>query len=176
MAGLRCFQRDTSEESVPGCSSGGAGDIPTHDYCYIPVESPLSDMPTVSPTMEPTLNPTYGESPLVDFGGEGCTTDSPCGECEGDCDSDADCMAGLRCFQRDTSEESVPGCASGGAGDISTHDYCYIPVELPPTSNPTVDPTISPTMEPTMNPTNEESPLFDFGGEGCTTDSPCGEC
>merc|ERR1711953_161053 len=47
-----------------------------------------------------------------------------CGMCQGDCDSDADCESGLKCFQRDGSE-SIFGCISGGVGDVKTHDYCY---------------------------------------------------
>jgi len=65
--------------------------------------------------------------PLVDIGSDGCTANSPCGQCEGDCDNDADCGAGLRCFLRDTSFELIPGCSAGGSGDIPTHDYCYAP-------------------------------------------------
>jgi len=102
-AGLQCFMRDTSDELVPHCSAGGPGDIPTHDYCYLPGR------------------------PLIDLGGEGCTAESPCRECEGDCDSDADCNDGLRCSMRSTSHKSIPGCWSGGSGDIPTHDYCYLP-------------------------------------------------
>eukprot|EP00492_Amphilonche_elongata_P001588 TRINITY_DN19_c0_g1_i5.p1 TRINITY_DN19_c0_g1~~TRINITY_DN19_c0_g1_i5.p1 ORF type:complete len:931 (+),score=175.89 TRINITY_DN19_c0_g1_i5:289-2793(+) len=62
--------------------------------------------------------------PLLYFGASGCTAENPCGECEGDCDSDADCDAGLRCFKRDN-DESIPGCAAGGEGDKHGHDYCY---------------------------------------------------
>ena len=43
--------------------------------------------------------------------------------CEGDCDSDAQCNAGLSCFQRGNGEE-IPGCGSGGT---SNWDYCHDP-------------------------------------------------
>ena len=43
-----------------------------------------------------------------------------CDLCEGDCDRDSDCKAGLRCFQR-TRLESVPGCSGDG---VSGMDYC----------------------------------------------------
>ncbi|CAL6391783.1 unnamed protein product [Bathycoccus prasinos] len=42
------------------------------------------------------------------------------GMCEGDCDKDSDCDAGLKCFQRDKFE-SVPGCSGKGKQD---YDYC----------------------------------------------------
>ena len=44
-------------------------------------------------------------------------------ECEGDCDYDTDCLGDLKCFERSGNEE-VPGCISGGGGDISGYDYC----------------------------------------------------
>ena len=52
------------------------------------------------------------------------------GLCEGDCDYDSDCDAGLRCFQRD-GYESVPGCSGSGkrrvglllSGDTATSYY-----------------------------------------------------
>ena len=62
---------------------------------------------------------------LINLGGSGCTSGSPCGLCNGDCDKDGDCAGTLKCFQRSTSSEQVPGCNTGGAGDVATHDYCY---------------------------------------------------
>ena len=52
----------------------------------------------------------------------------PCSACHGDCDSDADCEAGLICFQRDGTE-AVPGCTDPA-------DYCYNPLLLWCSSNP----------------------------------------
>ena len=43
--------------------------------------------------------------------------------CEGDCDRDADCAPGLKCFQRG-GLEPVPGCSGTG---ISGWDYCVRP-------------------------------------------------
>ncbi|KAL7456689.1 hypothetical protein ACHAWC_009012 [Mediolabrus comicus] len=51
------------------------------------------------------------------------TTVFPLVECQGDCDSDIDCIVGLICYQRSSSNESVPGC-SGGELDESGTDYC----------------------------------------------------
>merc|ERR1712072_243109 len=47
-----------------------------------------------------------------------------CVACEGPCDTDKDCMGGLKCFQR-RAKEAVPGCTPGGKGDVSGHGYCY---------------------------------------------------
>ena len=47
-----------------------------------------------------------------------------CSLCEGDCDTDSDCTAGLRCFHRGESRDalaSVPGCSGDGESHM---DYC----------------------------------------------------
>jgi hypothetical protein len=44
------------------------------------------------------------------------------GMCEGDCDKDSDCDAGLKCFQRD-GYEIVPGCSGSGK---KGWDYCVM--------------------------------------------------
>ena len=48
---------------------------------------------------------------------------SPLQLCEGDCDNDSQCEAGLKCFQR-IGLSLVPGC--NGNGDTSD-DYCVSP-------------------------------------------------
>jgi uncharacterized surface protein with fasciclin (FAS1) repeats len=56
-----------------------------------------------------------------------CTSDDPCGLCEGDCDSDDDCADDLVCFKRRRrSFKRVPGCL-GGRSDKSGTDYCVNP-------------------------------------------------
>ena len=57
---------------------------------------------------------------------DGCTINKPCQQCQGDCDSDDDCSGHLKCFDR-SHTEAVPGCASGGDGDKSDLDVCYLP-------------------------------------------------
>ena len=47
------------------------------------------------------------------------------GECEGDCDSNRDCISGLKCYKRSSKNSVPPGCKKGGRGDIRTHDYCF---------------------------------------------------
>jgi hypothetical protein len=103
-AGLKCFQRDgASSEDIPGCAAGGLGDKPGTDYCYDPASQP------------PPLA-SHGSTP----------TSYNLSACEGDCDKDEHCAAGLKCFQRDGTAP-VPGCSAGGAGDVKDHDYCFEP-------------------------------------------------
>jgi len=61
--------------------------------------------------------------PIVDKGGSGCTSSKKCEACQGDCDSDSDCIGRLKCFQRENGEQ-VPGCAKGGP---KNYDFCYDP-------------------------------------------------
>jgi len=53
-----------------------------------------------------------------------CSSSSECGLCQGDCDSDADCGAGLYCFQRGLDLSPVPQCTGGDSGDVTGVDYC----------------------------------------------------
>jgi hypothetical protein len=63
-------------------------------------------------------------SPAINF---------PLGECDGDCDNDAECAGDLICFQR-SGTTSVPGCLGEGSPG---KDYCV----QPPSSAPTLSPT-----------------------------------
>lgn len=71
--------------------------------------------------------------------------DKPCAKCQGDCDSDSDCAGNLKCFQRSSYSQEIPGCQTNGNfpwhdttawgtgngvgwGNGATnagHDYCY---------------------------------------------------
>ena len=55
------------------------------------------------------------------------------GVCEGDCDTDANCEAGLVCFQRSASEP-VPGCSGDGSANW---DYCVHSLLVDVGGNPT---------------------------------------
>ena len=70
----------------------------------------------------PSMPETGGKS-LTNKGFSGCSRSRKCGMCTGDCDSNADCASGLSCFQRND-KHTVPGCKSGGSGDVNTYDYC----------------------------------------------------
>ena len=103
-SGLKCFQRNRNS-GVPGCPTGGPGDVSNYDYCYSPAS-------------------------LHNKGGSGCTPKKQCGACQGDCDSDRDCGRGLKCFQRND-KTRVPGCEVGASGDVKTYDYCVSPRDDP---------------------------------------------
>jgi hypothetical protein len=65
---------------------------------------------------------------LTDVGVDSCTSSAPCAECAGDCDSDADCAAGLVCYQRDGTGV-IPGCTgTNSAHGTNAWDYCILPV------------------------------------------------
>ncbi|KAI2511401.1 Glucose Sorbosone dehydrogenase [Fragilaria crotonensis] len=52
-----------------------------------------------------------------------CSSSRPCGRCEGDCDTDADCMGDLVCFDKGGRNKPVPGCSGI---DASLTDWCTI--------------------------------------------------
>lgn len=73
-----------------------------------------------------TVAPTSVPLPLRYLGRDACNPITPCHECMGDCDTDDDCSSGLTCFEREKDEYTkVPGCGTGGPGDIPGADYCY---------------------------------------------------
>ena len=104
--GLLCFERNGLEE-VLGCEGSG---LDGKDYCF---ERP--------------------ENYLWIMGDNGLPQENfPLGNCEGDCDNDADCAEGLTCFQRNGLEE-VLGCEGSGQ---KGKDYCYFKPTPPPTPAP----------------------------------------
>ena len=72
-----------------------------------------------------------------------------CTACQGDCDSDNDCGAGLRCFQRHNASDTVPGCALSGYAESS--DYCFDPIQ-------------------------GGTPVVDKGDSGCSSSNVCTAC
>lgn len=94
--GMVCLHRESGNEPVRYCK-GGIEDNSRTDYCTYPI---------VNVTIRSSQTE---EVPLLGF-------------CEGDCDDDADCAEGLRCFQRNV-EKDVPFCV-GGKEDESQFGYC----------------------------------------------------
>ena len=127
--GLRCFGRGDLEP-VPGCSGSGTSG---RDYCF------------KDPSL--ALAPPSNDPPLEVIGD--CSSTSPCGRCQGDCDNDSHCGPGLKCFQRGAFE-LVPGCSGLGR---RAFDYCY-PESLEP------EPPVGPALE----------------SIGACTKGSCGEC
>lgn len=88
---------------------------------------------TLSPSEGETMGASEGDLPESEIEGDGtplttsqlCSADSPCGMCEGDCNSNSDCMGGLECFRRPGNDDRmVPGCSGVG---VAGADYCYMP-------------------------------------------------
>jgi hypothetical protein len=73
--------------------------------------SPTSSAPTVDPNLPPLQS--IEDEPQM-----------PLGLCQGDCDTDDDCLDELICFQRDYLER-VPGCSGQGT---ASYDYCVAPI------------------------------------------------
>merc|ERR1712054_158082 len=80
-----------------------------------------------------TGDPNWFPRELEDNNGDGgwCSPGGaahPCKACQGDCDSDADCMGSLKCLQL-SGAEPVPGCLDTGKakGRQAGYDYCYDP-------------------------------------------------
>jgi len=68
----------------------------------------------------------YAPYQKAHYGVTGCTPTKKCRACAGDCDRDADCKTGLKCYQRN-GKTLTHGCKAGGAGDVNNWDYCYNP-------------------------------------------------
>jgi len=61
-------------------------------------------------------------------GESGCNSTHKCSNCQGDCDRNSDCMAGLRCFQRGKhGRNKVPGCLMNQKNNNRGTDFCYTP-------------------------------------------------
>ena len=163
---LVCFQRDGDEE-VPGCAGTPERSA---DYCVFPADAtPPPSTVMVGATMPPGTTPTTVQLEFVSDGGS-----APLGLCQGDCDSDDDCVDNLVCFQRDALEK-VPGCL--GSGDMS-FDYCiYNPSDITPGSttivigsSSTIDVNSGTMLEFVMN--DGDVPLGHCQGD-CDSDADC---
>jgi hypothetical protein len=105
---------------------GLATDAPTIAPTVLSPSNIPSDVPTESPTvtMTPTANVTVA-LPEIQF--VAWTPKNPLGMCSGDCDSDAECKSGLKCYERSGDKPEtylVPGCGDPSGVDLSV-DICY---------------------------------------------------
>jgi len=102
--GLVCWFRDSWSHNIPPGCSGRATDYGI-DYCYDPEDR-------------------------IETVDKGNTVGLF--ECEGDCDSDNDCIGNLKCWQRGSwGSDLPPGCK--GSKFWESHDFCYDPAN--PSSN-----------------------------------------
>ncbi len=141
-AELVCFQRtDTNiDSSVPGCEGDAVTSKCTMSRCFAFDGSCLCSLLTflcslardycVTKDMNGASQSLPVAAPLSAYTSiplstniRSCSATKRCNRCEGDCDSDQDCMPGLKCFVKDG-----PGEISGCVGhDKSKTDYCYLP-------------------------------------------------
>mmetsp|Transcript_17971 Transcript_17971/g.40829 ORF Transcript_17971/g.40829 Transcript_17971/m.40829 type:complete len:660 (-) Transcript_17971:143-2122(-) len=152
---LKCFQRENLEK-VPGCSLGG-NDRRSFDVCY---DEFGTYPPTTSPTDAPSATPSISDPPskmpsspptrVPKLRNRGINPNRLLGQCEGDCDTDADCKPHLTCFRRSMFYTHVPGCKRGG-DDYIQMDVCYLPF-------PSTQPTKAPTHRPTKSPKPTDAP------------------
>jgi len=108
--GLKCFQRSHGEK-IPGCTGKGGGI--DWDYCYNPKLGHKTNN-----------NNNNGGSHGNVLGGKNDGRATNLQACWGECDADAQCAKGLKCFQR-SKGEPIPGCTGKGGG--KDWDYCYHP-------------------------------------------------
>lgn len=121
----------SAHEAVIGCSNeGGSRDVFGKDVCVPTSTPPTAPTPTVT-------SPTFNYLDSLQFNDKGCSSNSPCSKCNGPCyGNNSICDSGLTCFVRSGSE-SIPGCVTGGSGDVSGIDYCH---EDPTDGTPTYIP------------------------------------
>lgn len=113
---LKCWQREHSHSTVPGCATGGEAN---KNYCYEPCpEGALPVNGCKNTFFSFDFTPT---KPLIS---KTCNNGN-CDECEGNCDDDSDCAGNLKCWKRSYSHSNVPGCATG---DLHPNkNFCYKP-------------------------------------------------
>lgn len=87
-----------------------------YDFCYDPnVKGNFLHLPEAFPGVFASREDGY------------CTKDKPCDIGEGDCDSDAECADGLKCFQRNV-RRSIPGLyVEHLPTQFDNWDFCYDP-------------------------------------------------
>ena len=160
---LICWQRSSVGVNVPGCIGGQKLPDTTTNFCVRPgsCQSECNRNSDCGPgyycySGVSALNDVCGNgnrkycveaSPglIIDYGANPDDIYKPFGACQGDCDADTDCKAGLVC-QRRGSNDPVFGCFFGGSLS-SASDFCTSPP--PPTAPPTPEPTQPPFFLPT---------------------------
>jgi hypothetical protein len=155
---LVCHQRN-AWSAVPGCK--GWGNYNT-DYCYDPKK--LHSRQAMGWNYNSLQN--FGLTP----------NGAILGQCVGDCDVDAHCRGGLKCYKP---TGPVPGCSGNTPRG---YQFCYDPADAKtdaPTAHPTASPTTSPTKAPTASPTVTPNFTLKAGSKGvevnehgCITDGP----
>jgi hypothetical protein len=64
--------------------------------------------------------------PIQDLGGEYCSEEQPCEQCQGDCDNDEECAGEMICCFRYNPDDPAPSC-SGAENVGNDRDFCAPP-------------------------------------------------
>jgi len=116
--GLYCFIKKKDVLYVPGCDGF---DSSRTDYCtYKNATTGLISESVSSTSIELPLLFVYKENPPN-------ISNLPLHLCQGDCDSDDDCVDDLICYTKAFNESSVPGCSGVS---ITRTDHCIDPNAL----------------------------------------------
>eukprot|EP00956_Cyclotella_meneghiniana_P008557 scaffold11587_cov49-Cyclotella_meneghiniana.AAC.3 len=165
-----------TEEEAEGLSDGDEDDTSSQETMTANSQG-LNDGNSQEGEVEATNESAsfeWGTIPLM-FASPKC--EGECTMCQGDCNSDADCVDDLKCFSRGKGEvTAVPGCVGGGEGDLPGMDYCYMPE--PPTTTTTTTTTEATTTTTTMESieiANADAPELVFARE-CSAEDPCDAC
>ncbi|KAI2506108.1 hypothetical protein MHU86_8339 [Fragilaria crotonensis] len=123
LVGKRCFSsqhhpKASEEVMIYRCSAARAAHANFWEVYWPSLGGNSSDSAGSS---EGNSTSTYLVTPV-----RSCSSSNPCGECEGDCDTDSHCEGNLVCFQKDE-DVPVPGCRGT---DNSRTDYCVDPQNL----------------------------------------------
>ena len=128
-SGTSCFWEEQCTEAAPAAAKVSSTYYEWDPYLHY-AESPgaCANLPECSTCLAAgTCGSTQKNIPVQAYmGSSGCSSSYRCRSCEGDCDSDSDCAAGLKCFQRG-STDTVPSCAGDSSRYYSSEDYCYDP-------------------------------------------------
>jgi len=143
LRGVGAAEADANTNDTAAAISTTANSTPPAPGDLVTTERPATALPTGAPTKAPIIWTSTGLPPLEYLG----TLGTPKGLCQGDCDSDDDCLPDLVCHRRD-GYDRVPGCDTmPGTKDV---DYCALPGG---TQYPTVAPVA--TTFPTQTPTTQ---------------------
>ena len=122
----RDYCYDPNAEVIPGATITSSSPEPTRAPSAVPPGTPSpTEKPTARPTRKPTPIPTINDDAEVPtlasnnaaktltLRNRECSAADPCGNCEGDCDTNEDCDGILQCFLR-PDNTPVPGCQGVG--------------------------------------------------------------
>ena len=141
-ASTTALPRTGPPRTDPERTAPDARDPTTSDPCRTAVDDLSAADSSLAPVVQymcegagMVLHGVPAARPVINTGSDGCPatgyqdSQGGCTECEGDCDSDSDCVGNLECFERTATSQTVPGCESTGyqasPDGLQDWDYCY---------------------------------------------------